>query len=596
MFSKALFKQSCKANGVMWIIITFAVCLMLSCVMLISGSGNIGKVKNSLEDTIITAEINANIEKRSINYYSIGTDGLKQYDKLFVQNYQSLSTYAGSVDTWFAGQPSEEQFPAYTNTVQGLYAQTFNSWLAQKPTKTGEMTDEQYSQLIAGWMAKKPSQSSTDVLAKVCYMATASDLQTYEQQKALEVNKDYVAGSDESNEIVGAAICALDPTLNESISELYTTNNIDIPASYDVQSLLAHLSAGDIGTYLSSSERVEYIQDRTQIASGVYIAGNMTTEKNINQLVEVLSGYGVTKEKYDNFGYTFENINHKSQTTLISFQGRYDYELGLIDEEFPTPEQKASEEYANAIKAMVADLTADLSDSLLASLPQDVSSALEEVGQMDLYSLIVGSIFYKMAGLLLPIIYMIMASNNLIAGQVDSGSMAYILSTSTKRKQVTFTQGLFLAGSLFVMFCCTTITSCVCLAILNNPSLQLTYGKLILLNLGAFVTLFAMSGICFLASCWFDRSKNSMSIGGGLSMFFLVATMLGLFGSKVIPSVVRLDALNYFNYVSIISLFDVISIISGGITFIWKLAILLVIGFAGYILGSIKFEKKDLPL
>lgn len=596
MFSKALFKQSCKANGVMWIIITFAVCLMLSCVMLISGSGNIGKVKNSLEDTIITAEINANIEKRSINYYSIGTDGLKQYDKLFVQNYQSLSTYAGSVDTWFAGQPNEEQFPAYTNTVQGLYAQTFSNWLAQKPTKTGEMTEEQYSQLLAGWMAKKPSQSSTDVLAKVCYMATASDLQTYEQQKALEVNKDYVAGSDESNEIVGAAICALDPTLNESISELYTTNNNDIPASYDVQSLLAHLSAGDIETYLASSERAEYIQNRTQIASGVYIAGNMTTEKNINQLVEALSGYGVTKEKYDTFGYTFENINHRSQTTLISFQGRYDYELGLLDEKYPTPEQKASEEYANAVKTMVADLTADLSDSLLASLPQDVSSALEEVGQMDLYSLIVGSIFYKMAGLLLPIIYMIMASNNLIAGQVDSGSMAYILSTSTKRKQVTFTQGLFLAGSLFVMFFCTTITSCICLAILNNSSLQLTYGKLILLNLGAFVTLFAMSGICFLASCWFDRSKKSMSIGGGLSMFFLVATMLGLFGSKVIPSVVRLDALNYFNYVSIISLFDVISIISGGANFIWKLAILLVIGLAGYILGSIKFEKKDLPL
>lgn len=596
MFSKALFKQSCKANGVMWIIITFAVCLMLSCVMLISGSGNIGKVKNSLEDTIITAEINANIEKRSINYYSIGTDGLKQYDKLFVQNYQSLSTYAGSVDTWFAGQPNEEQFPAYTNTVQGLYAQTFNNWLAQKPTKTGEMTEEQYSQLLAGWMTKKPSQSSTDVLAKVCYMATASDLQTYEQQKALEVNKDYVAGSDESNEIVGAAICALDPTLNEGISELYTTNNIDIPASYDVQSLLAHLSAGDIDTYLASSERAEYIQNRTQIASGVYIAGNMTTEKNINQLVEALSGYGVTKEKYDTFDYTFENINHRSQTTLISFQGRYDYELGLLDEKYPTPEQKASEEYANAVRTMVADLTADLSDSLLASLPQDVSSALKEVGQMDLYSLIVGSIFYKMAGLLLPIIYMIMASNNLIAGQVDSGSMAYILSTSTKRKQVTFTQGLFLAGSLFVMFFCTTITSCICLAILNNSSLQLTYGKLILLNLGAFVTLFAMSGICFLASCWFDRSKKSMSIGGGLSMFFLVATMLGLFGSKVIPSVVRLDALNYFNYVSIISLFDVISIISGGTNFIWKLAILLVIGLAGYILGSIKFEKKDLPL
>ena len=596
MFSKALFKQSCKANGIMWIIITFAVCLMLSCVMLISGSGNIGKVKNSLEDTIITAEINANIEKRSINYYSIGTDGLKQYDKMFVQNYQSLSTYAGSVDTWFAGQPSEEQFPAYTNTIQGLYAQTFNNWLAQKPTKTGEMTEEQYSQLLAGWMAKKPSQSSTDVLAKVCYMATASDLQSYEQQKALEVNKDYVAGSDESNEIVGAAICALDPTLNESISELYTTNNIDIPASYDVQSLLAHLSAGDIETYLASSERAEYIQNRTQIASGVYIAGNMTTEKNINQLVEALSGYGVTKEKYDTFGYTFENINHRSQTTLISFQGRYDYELGLLDEKYPTPEQKASEEYANAVKTMVADLTADLSDSLLASLPQDVSSALEEVGQMDLYSLIVGSIFYKMAGLLLPIIYMIMASNNLIAGQVDSGSMAYILSTSTKRKQVTFTQGLFLAGSLFVMFCCTTITSCVCLAILNNPALQLTYGKLILLNLGAFVTLFAMSGICFLSSCIFNKTRYAIGIGGGINIFFFICSILGLFGSKAMPGAIRIDSMDIFNYFTIDSLYDGLAAMNGEAIYWLKLVGLLAISLITTNIGIAYFNKKDLPL
>lgn len=87
-----------------------------------------------------------------------------------------------------------------------------------------------------------------------------------------------------------------------------------------------------------------------------------------------------------------------------------------------------------------------------------------------------------------------------------------------------------------------------------------------------------------------------MSIGGGLSMFFLVATMLGLFGSKVIPSVVRLDALNYFNYVTIISLFDCTGIISGSLSFIWKLAILLVIGIVGYVAGAIKFKKKDLPL
>lgn len=87
-----------------------------------------------------------------------------------------------------------------------------------------------------------------------------------------------------------------------------------------------------------------------------------------------------------------------------------------------------------------------------------------------------------------------------------------------------------------------------------------------------------------------------MAIGGGLSIFALVAAMLGLFGSPVIPSVVRLDALNYFNYTTIISLFDVVSIIEGTAAHYWKFAILLVLGVIGYVAGAVKFDKKDLPL
>jgi len=87
-----------------------------------------------------------------------------------------------------------------------------------------------------------------------------------------------------------------------------------------------------------------------------------------------------------------------------------------------------------------------------------------------------------------------------------------------------------------------------------------------------------------------------MAIGGGLSIFALVAAMLGLFGSPVIPKVVRLDSLNYFNYTTIISLFDVVSIMDGNLTFLWKFVILFVAGIIGYVAGSVKFVKKDLPL
>ena len=79
-------------------------------------------------------------------------------------------------------------------------------------------------------------------------------------------------------------------------------------------------------------------------------------------------------------------------------------------------------------------------------------------------------------------------------------------------------------------------------------------------------------------------------------MFFLVATMLGLFGSQVLPSAVRLKSLNFFNYCSIITLFDELSILGGTTTFIWKLAILFVMGLVAYIVGGVKFERKDLPL
>ena len=242
-----------------------------------------------------------------------------------------------------------------------------------------------------------------------------------------------------------------------------------------------------------------------------------------------------------------------------------------------------------------SDLKTELSAGLLASLPDSVSDALKEIGSADLYGVLVGSIFFKMAGLLLPIIYMIMTANALIAGQVDSGSMAYVLSTGTKRKEVTCTQALFLVASLFCMFALTTVTSLICLAIVDVNT-GLNFGKLLLINLGAFLVMFAMSGICFLASCVFNRSKRSMALGGGLNMFFLVATMLGLFGSSVLPSIIRMNALNAFNYVSLISLFDVVSILEGTLSYLWKWAILVAVGIVCYVVGSIRFEKKDLPL
>lgn len=602
MFSKALFKQSCKANGTMWAIITFAVCFMLACVMLISGNGNIGEVKNSIQDTIITKEIDAQLEKRALSYYINADDGLSEFDKIFAadasetlsylvwcsqmpvqSDYTDVAVYSAAVEAW------RSMMPEMKTDVGKQYATSVSEWMQSEPSADSFSSVEEYASAVQAWYEQSPATQENAVIA--AYSAAAEELQRYIEEKAADSG--YQSDSSEAQEMLGSIMYTLNP--NGMFNEFYTENNEDIPSEYDIMSLIEHISVGDVEEYIISDERNSYREKRAQNGSSVFISGNMTKSEAVDTLMSALSDYGVTKEKYDSFGYNYDSIKHMANTAVVTYRGRLEYELNELTKQYEEGKIADEEAFASAISSKKEALAEDVSVSFLSTLPDAVSEALEEIGQADLYTLIVGSIFYKLAGLLLPIIYMIMASNNLVSGQVDSGSMAYVLSTSTKRSTVVFTQAVYLIGSLLAMFSLTTATGCVCLTLVTEE-VELTYGNLILLNVGAFLVLLALSGLCFFTSCVFDRSKRSMAIGGGLSIFALVAAMLGLFGSPVIPSVVRLEALNNFNYATIISLFDVISVMDGTNAFVWKFVILGVLGILGYIAGSVRFTKKDLPL
>ena len=586
MFSKALFKQSCKANGTMWGIITVAVCFMLACVMLISGNGNIGEVKNAIEDTIITKEIDAQLQSRAITYYRYANEGLETFDTLFTENatdtlsylvwcgnmpqsadYPEPAVYAAAMEQWQAAMPQ------LTTQTGSSFAEAITQWQNTMPVLEDFDSPDAYAAAMGTWQESSPATQENAVT--LAYADACTSLQEWIEAEATA--NGFKTDSTEANEMLGSVMYTLNP--NGMFDDFYTDNGAAVPADYDVLSLVSAIATGEEEEPVV---RETYRQKRAENGAAVFLAGNMTAAETVDALLDALSSYGVTREKYNDFGYTFASIDHIANTAITTYQGRLEYEMGLTDD-------------TDDIEAIQDTLAADVSTSFLSTLPDAVSEALEEIGQADLYTLIVGSIFYKLAGLLLPIIYMIMASNNLVAGQVDSGSMAYVLSTSTKRSTVVFTQAVYLIGSLFAMFGLTTVTGCICLSLVPEE-IELTYGNLLLLNVGAFLVLFALSGLCFATSCLFDRSKRSMAIGGGLSIFALVAAMLGLFGSPVIPSVVRLESLNYFNYTTIISLFDVISIIDGTNAFIGKFVILAVLGVVGYIVGSARFVKKDLPL
>lgn len=89
MFSKALFKQSCKANGVLWAIITFAVCFMLASVMIISGNGNMSTMKTGISNTIVESTLQSEMKGRAINYYLTTSQSLEAFDIAFLTTFQS---------------------------------------------------------------------------------------------------------------------------------------------------------------------------------------------------------------------------------------------------------------------------------------------------------------------------------------------------------------------------------------------------------------------------------------------------------------------------------------------------------------------------
>ncbi|MCQ2794228.1 MAG: ABC transporter permease subunit [Bacilli bacterium] len=238
--------------------------------------------------------------------------------------------------------------------------------------------------------------------------------------------------------------------------------------------------------------------------------------------------------------------------------------------------------------------------------------------QIDLNS-ILNELIYKIAGVLLPMIYVMIVSNRLLASQVSDGSMAYVLSTPTNRKKVVRTQYLFLFLSLVAMYLvisiCAIGSGAIALAIVNQtiPFAQQTsfatyFLRSFLYCFSSFLAMFGLSGVCFGASALFNKSSQSIAVGGGSCVFAFLFCILGLFSHKVLVSAgVGVEAMKIFNYLSIYTLIDTESIsnfakaatgVDAPISFnwIWELCILFVIGVSLAYVGARRFEKKDLPL
>lgn len=223
---------------------------------------------------------------------------------------------------------------------------------------------------------------------------------------------------------------------------------------------------------------------------------------------------------------------------------------------------------------------------------------VENMSNMDMTAML-DRMYYTVMAILPILLFIVFVSNSLIVDQVDRGSMAYVLSTPTRRSAVAITQALFLVIApllILTIVCGARIASSF--LILGEANVQ----EILVLYLGMYILTEAIAGICYLGSCLFNQSRKAMAFGGGLSVWFFLASLLGMFGSSnMVDMGMGVEALGIFNRLTLIGLYDIDAIATVGsdtldMAFIWKLAVLAGIALICYIVGAIRFQKKDLPL
>lgn len=239
---------------------------------------------------------------------------------------------------------------------------------------------------------------------------------------------------------------------------------------------------------------------------------------------------------------------------------------------------------------------------IMDQLPSDVNDSLTEMGGMNTYAIIAGKIGFAIACLLIPMVYTVMLSTSLVSQKIENGSLAFTFSTPITRESFIFTEGAFLVFAQVVMGILLYVGSLLARVIgiaAGSPDIatSLPINQFSYYALGNFLVTLAVSAVTFFASAYFNKSGYSLGVGGGFVVFSFLCSILGLFGSSAIPGTIRIDSMNFFNYLTLISLFDPLAVMNGNMDTYWlKLIGLLVISVIGYVAGNVIFKKKDLPL
>ena len=240
--------------------------------------------------------------------------------------------------------------------------------------------------------------------------------------------------------------------------------------------------------------------------------------------------------------------------------------------------------YTGTAIAMFDPESAEAMKAMFQMLPEGMIKAFGFVDLgTDLTTYLAGYL-YGFIIMVFPLIYTVTTANSLVAGHVDKGSMAYLLSTPNTRKKIVTTQALYLIISTVALIAFVT-AALILLSVIVWPG-NLMIGKFIVLNIITALLLIAVAGLSFLSSCIFSDTRKSLAFGAGIPLVFVILKMISSIGDKV-------SFLKYFTPYSVLDTNRILNdssyslVVGGG---------LVVAAVIIYALAIAIFSKKDLTI
>lgn len=349
----------------------------------------------------------------------------------------------------------------------------------------------------------------------------------------------------------------------------------------------------------STSDSTDYTDAQTDFYSYLYVLASY------NEMAGTELSYEDFSETDDltQYDMVFEMMSAQSDDLDLSSEGFAEAADTLSQSEVGLDAYISNFEYVYALGSVQGCFSGEDLDveSLMTSMLEMMgvtTDLVETMSEMDT-SAMLNQMYFTIMSLLPILLFIIFAGNALVVDQVDKGSMAYILSTPTKRSAVVITQAVYMIVTPLIMVGCGFLTELIACNVIVG---EVEVAKYAALYGGLYLLTEAMAGICYLASCIFNLSKYALALGGGLNIWFFVCSLLGMFGSEnMVNTGMGVEELGMFNRLSLIGLFDIDAlgtIGSGAVdtAFVPKLIALVVVAVACYVIGAVRFQKKDLPL